>query len=52
MMDGDSGVKVGSDGAGVDTDFILYASAKNTPDCGTKLIAFASYCQLESALDR
>ena len=52
MMDGDSGVKVGSDGAGVDTDFILYVSAKNTPNCGTELIAFASSCQLESALDR
>ena len=44
--------KDGDDGPGVNTDFILYVSAKNTSSCGPQSIAYASYCQLERALDR
>ncbi|KAI0240867.1 Leishmanolysin-like peptidase [Lamellibrachia satsuma] len=51
-MDGDKPIKKGSDGAGVNTDFILYVSAKKPASCGTRLKAFASCCQLEHALDR
>ena len=53
---------VGSDGNGVsNADFILYVSAKTTGSCPTEAsegsgspstIAFASSCQMESALDR
>ena len=45
-------VKEGDDGPGVDTDFILYVSAKRTYRCSTGTIAYATYCQLEQALDR
>ena len=44
--------KDGDDGPGVNTDFILYVSAKNTSTCGRQTIAYSSYCQLERALDR
>ena len=44
--------KDGDDGPGVNTDFILYVSAKNTSTCGGQTIAYSSYCQLERALDR
>ena len=50
---------VGSDGPGVDdADFVLYVSANNTGSCmqdastGGELIAFATHCQQEAALDR
>lgn len=49
---------MGSDGPGVNnTDFILYVSAISTrctesSGAGGQLIAFASHCQQEAALDR
>ena len=46
------GVKEGDDGPGVDTDFILYVTAKTTRSCGKATIAYAAPCQLEQALDR
>ena len=46
------GVKDGEDGPGVDTDFILYVSAKITDDCSSGKLASATHCQLETALDR
>lgn len=49
----------GSDGPGVDNaDFVLYVSAENVTKCvdttgtGGQLIAFATHCQQEAALDR
>ena len=44
--------KEGDDGPGVDTDFILYVSAQSPSHCSTGTIAYATYCQLEQALDR
>ena len=59
---GNNCMDVGSDGNGVsNADFILYVSAKTTGSCPTEAsegsgspttIAFASSCQMESALDR
>ena len=46
------GVKIGSDGLGVDSDFILYVSAKTTSLCRGGTIAYAAHCQQENALDR
>ena len=46
------GVKEGDDGPGVDTDFILYVTAKTTRSCGKATLAYAAPCQLEQALDR
>ena len=49
----------GSDGPGVeDADFVLYVSADGAGKCmeaaasGGQLIAFATHCQQEAALDR
>jgi len=41
---------VGTDGPGVNTDFILYVGAIACTNSGT--LAFATACQLESSLDR
>ncbi|KAL5468694.1 hypothetical protein EMCRGX_G029802 [Ephydatia muelleri] len=44
--------QTGTAGAGVsNTDYILYVSAVST-SCGARLIAFATFCQTESFLDR
>ena len=51
-LSGGRGVKEGEDGAGVDADFILYVAAKNTRHCRRGSVAYATYCQLEKALDR
>ena len=51
-MSGRRGVKIGSDGPGVDTDFILYVSVKTTRMCRGRTIAYAAHCQQEDALDR
>ena len=40
------------DGPGVDTDFILYVSAKSTFMCGMESVGYATHCQQENALDR
>ena len=45
-------VKEGDDGPGVDTDFILYVSAKSSRHCSSGTLAYATHCQLEQALDR
>ena len=44
----------GSQGRGVaNTDFILYVSSKSVDRCSIgSTVAYAAYCQLESALDR
>eukprot|EP00731_Ephydatia_muelleri_P023569 Em0015g1152a len=51
--------QTGTNGTGVaNTDYIFYVSASNTSPCGTgstggpTSIAFATYCQTESSLDR
>ena len=45
---------VGSDGAGLDTDFILFVGTSGVSPCGGggSTLAFASACQLEVDLDR
>jgi len=44
----------GSQGRGVaNTDFILYVSAQHVNRCSIgSTVAYAAYCQLESAVDR
>ena len=53
MCDDTECVTQGSDGVGVsDADFILYVSAVDSSNCGTNTLAYASFCGLESTLDR
>lgn len=49
----DSCETIGEEGPGVDADFVLYISAKDTHRCRpSDTLATASFCQLESEHDR
>ena len=58
--EGSTCTQTGTNGAGVaNTDFVFYVSANGNSPCGTgsagsgtTIIAFATYCQTESSLDR
>ena len=46
------GTAEGYDGPGVQTDFILYVSAKSTRYCDGRNVGYAAHCQQETVLDR